>query len=783
MKHAVALIFMSVCAGIYASELTCDTLFVQWQQLGCENEQCGNTVECQNVHDNYQANCTCRTQQQLLAVATENFRSLNTLTEASFTSTVFLDTPVAALSAMLEQVPYDVSADTATIMQTKQCMNGITDAGVAQVFYYAFVPGVQEQMIISQIPDPTQVPIVIETFVAADESEQNTRRRLNTATCTTWPPEDSMCATFGTGLTRGQKCCTMYRCRGTEKEPGLYCGDQTSYFDENSNEFAAFGAFVQALVKCGNGNLDPGEECDDGDGHDGNVCTNDCKIATCGDGIIQWQNNNGDAEECDDGNTNNNDGCRNDCTLPYCGDGIVDDGEQCDDGNANNNDDCLSTCELQVVDSVVIETGAGSYQLLTPGSVFDICQFSMAAKEFEDSIIDSGECHASPSFRDYDCKSWTGAQATYTCGLKKYVHYPCIDDDDEAQALANSMGTSISGCCQAHSQCQLPALATLCPVTCGTCPQTALSDLVDKAVFNADNDIPSLSDVRKQIAEKMGVFWTGFELLKNELTKQNIDNELWDKAAAIYTGCQGLTTLPYAVGGTDTALYSFAQKFSKTNDGTNTRTGDVANINTEILSTFASGPTTNNADYIMRMSKLIFAQATLRYAYKISNQLTKIVEEWGQYFNCCDGWSEDTGCTCSLQNMVMSQNEPNWWRQMNWEYAHIAAEGFSVSSVLADDSIFAALIDLNTKFQNITLSNDLADDAFTLWYGGDTEAEEMRAHYEQFIALENANRTSIFSTIYCDTKSKIENAISAWNDEDKAYLGEYVNNSGDSYAC
>jgi cysteine-rich repeat protein len=59
----------------------------------------------------------------------------------------------------------------------------------------------------------------------------------------------------------------------------------------------------------------------------------------CGNGILE----NGEA--CDDGNDINTDGCRNDCTLPACGDGIVDQGEACDDGNTNNSDSCRNDPE------------------------------------------------------------------------------------------------------------------------------------------------------------------------------------------------------------------------------------------------------------------------------------------------------------------------------------------------------------------------------------------------------------------------------------------------------
>src|SRR5262249_41610059 len=47
----------------------------------------------------------------------------------------------------------------------------------------------------------------------------------------------------------------------------------------------------------------------------------------CGDGILQ------EGEECDDGNTVSGDGCSATCKHEVCGNHVLDPGEQCDDGN------------------------------------------------------------------------------------------------------------------------------------------------------------------------------------------------------------------------------------------------------------------------------------------------------------------------------------------------------------------------------------------------------------------------------------------------------------------
>jgi cysteine-rich repeat protein len=93
---------------------------------------------------------------------------------------------------------------------------------------------------------------------------------------------------------------------------------------------------------CGDGVLDRGEACDDGNTNNADGCSNLCRSPGCGDGAIQREF----GEECDDANTVANDGCSNNCLLPQCGDGVRQGTEACDDGNASNGDSCLNSCEV-----------------------------------------------------------------------------------------------------------------------------------------------------------------------------------------------------------------------------------------------------------------------------------------------------------------------------------------------------------------------------------------------------------------------------------------------------
>jgi cysteine-rich repeat protein len=74
------------------------------------------------------------------------------------------------------------------------------------------------------------------------------------------------------------------------------------------------------------------------------VCDTQChRIPYCGDGIVD------PGEQCDDGALNGTpDHCDANCTEPGCGNGIVDPGEECDDGNTQSCDGCSSTCTIEV---------------------------------------------------------------------------------------------------------------------------------------------------------------------------------------------------------------------------------------------------------------------------------------------------------------------------------------------------------------------------------------------------------------------------------------------------
>lgn len=99
---------------------------------------------------------------------------------------------------------------------------------------------------------------------------------------------------------------------------------------------------VTECSPCGNGSLDPGEVCDDGNTAQDDACVDNCVPASCGDGHTFTG-----TEECDDGNDVDTDACRNSCVAAICGDGVIqDEVEGCDDQNDDNTDTCVGACVL-----------------------------------------------------------------------------------------------------------------------------------------------------------------------------------------------------------------------------------------------------------------------------------------------------------------------------------------------------------------------------------------------------------------------------------------------------
>jgi cysteine-rich repeat protein len=132
--------------------------------------------------------------------------------------------------------------------------------------------------------------------------------------------------TFGEGHT----CGTL---------PGREADRMQAHVASRANTYPSCFA-TAPTTSCGNGTLESGEQCDDGNTSSADACVANCRNASCGDGFTRIG-----VEQCDDANSTNTDACLSTCTTARCGDGFTRSGvEQCDDANLVNTDACLSSC-------------------------------------------------------------------------------------------------------------------------------------------------------------------------------------------------------------------------------------------------------------------------------------------------------------------------------------------------------------------------------------------------------------------------------------------------------
>ena len=137
------------------------------------------------------------------------------------------------------------------------------------------------------------------------------------------------------------------------------CGDGVVQEGEQCDDGNALDADAVpstcAPARCGDGVVWDGQEaCDDGNANAQDACTALCTLARCGDGIQRrdLQPEDPNFEECDDANAEVGDGCSDTCLIERCGNGRVDHGEACDDGNQANTDACTNGCAARCGDGV-----------------------------------------------------------------------------------------------------------------------------------------------------------------------------------------------------------------------------------------------------------------------------------------------------------------------------------------------------------------------------------------------------------------------------------------------
>ena len=81
------------------------------------------------------------------------------------------------------------------------------------------------------------------------------------------------------------------------------------YPDAANNQSNSCTTVINVNGQCGNGLVEQGEMCDDGNTISGDLCDRSCRLTgtSCGNGMLE------NGEQCDDGNNSNNDTCNNIC--------------------------------------------------------------------------------------------------------------------------------------------------------------------------------------------------------------------------------------------------------------------------------------------------------------------------------------------------------------------------------------------------------------------------------------------------------------------------------------
>ncbi|WAS97874.1 hypothetical protein [Nannocystis punicea] len=139
---------------------------------------------------------------------------------------------------------------------------------------------------------------------------------------------------------------------------GATLGIMTTTVDPGHGDSGGTSTTGSPAAPCGNGKIDPPEQCDQGEANDDEGdCTRSCRWNVCGDGLVKVGH-----ELCDDGKGKNGTygHCGKFCKdlSPRCGDGLVQakEGEACDDSNPMYG--CLPDCTL-ATSCLDIETGWG----------------------------------------------------------------------------------------------------------------------------------------------------------------------------------------------------------------------------------------------------------------------------------------------------------------------------------------------------------------------------------------------------------------------------------------
>lgn len=266
------------------------------------------------------------------------------------------------------------------------------------------------------------------------------------------------------------------------------CGDDEGGANDNQNN-------QNSQSVCGNGVVDDGEVCDDGDGNSDSLpdaCRTDCRRAYCGDGVVDTSEacDSADLQQtsCDDlppfnhGTLACTDTCVFDATGCFeCGNGIVEPDEDCDatdfggstcasEGQLPAGDlTCTAQCQIDTTTCHLCGNGTiESVEVCEPGNLAGQDCFTMGQNfgsgtlgcaagctSFDTSgcslcdngVIDAGEDCDSTDFAGDTCASLGYGSGTIACDVDCLLDISDCNQCDGVYDLINQVGCITGEAC------------------------------------------------------------------------------------------------------------------------------------------------------------------------------------------------------------------------------------------------------------------------------------------------------------------------------------------------
>lgn len=215
------------------------------------------------------------------------------------------------------------SSGTVTIACTTLCGNGVVDPGEAcdppdgiACDGSCQIPN-RCPVVASVVPGKAVLANFGDTVVTATASDPDPGNTLSY----TWT------ATAGTLFGNTNSPSVSYECTSV--------GEHTVSVSVSDGQCSTSGsAQITCLAVCGNGIVEPGEQCDRPySGPDGLQCDPSCQLLTCGNGVLD------PGEQCDPPQSGV---CSMSCRNVFCGNGVVDPGEDCEPPGTHA---CSLTCK------------------------------------------------------------------------------------------------------------------------------------------------------------------------------------------------------------------------------------------------------------------------------------------------------------------------------------------------------------------------------------------------------------------------------------------------------